>query len=400
MLQSSLHWYGEKENGYYRQITPLPKVDLHRHFSGSIRIGTFCELAEEYGFEDNLSDPHIMGKRLTIDSPTQFTKFMYLWRYINKLTSYICKYDRDQIGRLLFEICEDAYRIENIRYLELRLPPFGLTIDNQLNRSLFEEIMSIISKQIQQIESKFPIKINVVLSLSRYYLGRLDPSFRKRYYDILIEESINYLNSPIVGFDLSGREDIYTPSFFSDFFKRSSKEGFNTTIHASEVGKPQHAIEAIDNLSAKRLGHALRTVEDPNVLDKLRKKKIGIEVCLTANRLVGGINQIRRHPIREFYDCGIPITLNTDDPTIFKTNLNKEYTIAIKELGFSFEDLLMFNRNSIKEAFIGNELASKLESTFVKEWSSVLENGNGLASKLESTFVKERSSILENGNGR
>ena len=159
--------------------------------------------------------------------------------------------------------------------------------------------------------------------------------------------------------DLAGAESLYPTKNFDDLFKKANEFSIPFTIHAGEADGPDSISSAI-GFGAKRIGHGVRAIEDPNVLNIIKNNNILLEICPTSNIQTNLVDNIKRHPIRLLYDYGINITVNTDNMTVSNTNLSKEYELLKNNLDFKIDDFINMNINAIKGSFLCKEEKVKL----------------------------------------
>jgi aminodeoxyfutalosine deaminase len=131
------------------------------------------------------------------------------------------------------------------------------------------------------------------------------------------------------------------------------------TVHAGETVGAKSIWGALRELKADRIGHGLRAADDPELVRYLAKNKIPVEVCITSNLMTGCCTAVEEHPVRKLFDAGVQVTLNTDDPDMFHTNLSREYRIAQEVFGFSEDELRELAKNSFRASFLPEE--KKLE---------------------------------------
>lgn len=156
----------------------------------------------------------------------------------------------------------------------------------------------------------------------------------------------------IVGIGLGGDERRAAPELFRDVYARAASEGLHTTVHAGETVGPESVWTALRDLKADRIGHGLRVTDDPALVEYLAEKKVPVEACISSNVSTGCCPSPEQHSARELFDAGVMVTLNTDDPDMFRTSLAHEYQIAQNALGFTDEELRELARNSFRGSFL------------------------------------------------
>ena len=147
--------------------------------------------------------------------------------------------------------------------------------------------------------------------------------------------------------------------------------GYHLTVHAGEVCGPETIWEAIEHLGVERIGHGVTARQDPALVEYLLKRNISIEMCPVSNLKTKVVDSICNHPIRDFFDRGLNVTVNSDDPTMFGTNMNNEYHTLHDELGFSLLQLFRLSINAIESSFLPQERKDRLRKTFHEEFEKL-----------------------------
>jgi adenosine deaminase/aminodeoxyfutalosine deaminase len=147
-----------------------------------------------------------------------------------------------------------------------------------------------------------------------------------------------YVGDGAISFGIGGDEVRGEASRFRDAYRYAKDAGLHLTAHAGETDGPESVRAALE-IGAERIGHGIRAVEDPDLVRRLRDEQIPLEVCITSNVRTGAVQSLQDHPVRKLFDAGVPITLNTDDPGVFETDLAREFSIAQEVFGFSSAEL-------------------------------------------------------------
>jgi adenosine deaminase len=156
---------------------------------------------------------------------------------------------------------------------------------------------------------------------------------------------------PVVAIDLAGDESRYPAEAFRVPFDLARDYGIPTTVHASEAAGPESAAAALDLLHAQRIGHGIRIREDAALLDRVRRERIPLEVCLTSNLQTQTVESIQQHPFADYLRSGVCVTLNTDDPRVSGITLSSEWELAASAFGLAPAEIRQLAENSVEAAF-------------------------------------------------
>jgi adenosine deaminase len=162
----------------------------------------------------------------------------------------------------------------------------------------------------------------------------------------------------VLGLGIGGDEARGPVKDFQAIFEWAKRQGLHLAPHAGEIAGPQSVWDALE-CGAERIGHGIRSIDDPVLVRHLADHRIPLEVCISSNVRTGAVTSLREHPVRRLFDAGVPVTLNTDDPPMFGTTLEREYRLAADEFGFSKEELRAVAENGFRFAF--DESARELE---------------------------------------
>jgi len=329
----------------------LPKVDLHRHLEGSLRLSTLAEIACEHGvdlpsYEIEELRPYV---QVTTDEPPDFhaflEKFSFLARFYSKL---------DCIDRISYEAVADAAQ-DNVKYLELRFNPVTLALSQGF---YLEEVVEQVISAVQKAEQDFDITVKLLTTIRRDY----DQDTSSRMVDI----AIHYADQSIVGLDLAGDEVHYSAQPFAELFNKAKEAGLGITVHAGEAAGAESVRTAIELLRADRIGHGVRANEDLAVMDLVRERGITLEMCPTSNIQTAAVKAITRHPLRAFHQIGLPVTINTDDPSVSNTTLTDEYVVAVRDVGVTVPEIKQMILTGVRAAFLRQSEKEQLEAVFTE----------------------------------
>lgn len=323
-----------------RALSPNEKIikaELHRHLELCLRPETIWELAPQFGIQ--LASQQDFQDRFMILEPMKD-----LGSVLNKfLDTQKLLASPEILERITYEACVDAYNKENIRILELRYAP---TFVQQGHNMSFEKIHEAIVSGMNRAELEYPIAVGLLCIIQRI----LPVKDAERVMDFAIANKDSF-----VGVDLADNEEGFDSKPFAPLFVRAQKAGLGVTIHSGEANHPKAphwVMDAIDVLGATRIGHGVQIHRDEEVMKSVRERGVVLELCPTSNFLTNAVAHLKFHPLKRLFDFGIRTTINTDDPGIFNTNLNREYRVAREQIGLSQENLEKCAQYAAEASFI------------------------------------------------
>jgi adenosine deaminase len=312
----------------------MGKMDLHRHLDGNIRLSTILDLGRKHGvplpsFDEEELRPHV---QITEPAPG-------LMAFIEKFrwsVGVLC--DLEACRRIAFENVEDARR-EGLDYVELRFSPWFMSMAHGLDpRGVVEAVI----QGVDEGREKFGVRTELIGILSRTY----GEDICWQELEVLLAH-----RDDLIAIDLAGDEAGFPAPLFKRHFARVRDAGLHVTIHAGEAAGPESVWDAIRLLGAERIGHGIRSIEDPALLDFLLERRIGLECCPTSNVQTSAVPDYASHPLKRFLEMGLLATINTDDPGISGIDLEYELTQAAPAAGLSPERIAQAQANAAEIAF-------------------------------------------------
>jgi len=313
----------------------LPLIDLHHHLDGSVRLETILDL----GLKHDLPLPAktLEGLRPFVQVTERQPGVMAFIEKFKWMTGILVDYDACR--RVAYENVEDAAR-EGLTYIELRYSPWFMAEAHGLDP---QGVVEAVTDGIRVGERQFGIRANQIGILSRHY----GPLVARQELNALLQ-----CRDEITALDLAGDEANFKGELFLEHFKLARETGWHITIHAGESDVVNSIWQAIRELGAERIGHAVRAVDDPVLVDYLAEHRIGVECNLTSNVQTSTVADYAAHPMRVFLENGILATLNTDDPGISAIDLHYEYDVAAPAAGLPSEMIRQAQKNSLSTAFL------------------------------------------------
>lgn len=328
----------------------MPKIDLHRHLEGSLRLSTLADIARQHGVDlPSMSLEELRPFVQVVDDPPDFLSFLAKFKLLRRFYS-----SREAVERIAYEAVADAAE-DNVRYLELRFSPVALALNQGFS---FEDVVNWVILAVNRAQAEHNIQVRLIVLTNRH---------EPQYAPQLAELAIDKKDEGIVGLDLAG-DEVNFPQLdpFVEPFQRARAHGLHITAHAAEAGPAENARAVIDKLGAERIGHGVRIRENIGVMDMVNRRQVTLEVCPTSNLQTGTIHKLGQHPLFAFHQIGIPVTINTDDPSISNTTLTDEFVMSSGGAGVPFNALCDMVINAARAAFLPETEKAKLVEWFTQ----------------------------------
>jgi adenosine deaminase len=282
--------------------------------------------------------------------PMTFTNFLEKFKTLRLFYK-----SPDVIHRVTQEAIEDAAK-DNIRYMELRFTPVALS---RAEGFPMHDVMEWVITSAKAAAEKFNVKIGLIVSVNRHESPELAEQVAWLAAD--------HIKNGVLGIDLAGNEAEFPATPFYALFKEARQAGLRVTIHAGEWGPAENIREAIEKLSAERIGHGVRVLEDKSVTALAKEHKTTFEVCVTSNYQSGVIKSLPEHPLMRMVEAGLDITVNTDDPSVSRITLSHEYQHVCQDLKLPISDLKNSIIKAAQASFLKNEDKAPLVAALKKE---------------------------------
>jgi len=324
-------------------IARLPKAEVHLHLEGTISPETLWALADA----NHVALP--VGSIAELRRLYQFASFdafIELW-----LVMCSCLKTAEDYTRMVDGYLAECQR-QNIRYAEAHFTPYNhekLGIGGR-------RALGIVTDRFMESEVAGGPVVRLITDISGESADQSGPYTAK-----LLEEEANPL---IVAMGLGGPEEGLPRSGFVPWFDRARRAGYPVVAHAGETGGAAHVRQAVMDLGARRIQHGVRAVEDEAVMRLLAERRICCDIALTSNECLKVVPSVAAHPLRRFLEAGVPVTLSTDDPPFFGTDLLREWQRARDELGLSVAELWQLNLNGLRFGLADTALRRRLMQEF------------------------------------
>jgi len=327
-------------------IQRLPKVELHLHLEGSVQPETLQELARSKRRLEKETRDWITERQDRKYRYKDFQDFLQAFKLVTLLLETPSDY------ALATTRLVEALANQNVKYAEIIFAAGVVLWKKQPLDAIFEAAASA-ARAAQQICG---MRVQWIFDAVRHFgvehtrdvldwAGRLQPL-------------------GVVALGIGGDEARGPAELFREVFSEARALGLHVVAHAGEASGPESVRQAVEVLGAERIGHGLTAARDPDVLALLRERRVPLEVCLTSNVATGVLECLEDHPLPRFLEADVAVTLNSDDPAMFGTDLVNEYLVAARTFQLTREQLLQIAQNAVRAAFLPEEEKRNLLSLY------------------------------------
>lgn len=320
-------------------LRALPKIELHRHLEGSVRLDTALELARRAGVDLPAHSPEALRGALQVLAPMDsLEQVLSVFGYIGRLFV-----DTDAVERLAYEAVIDAAD-DGVVLLELRFSPDYMAGAAGLR---WDAMTEAVQAGVARARAERDIEVGLIGIVSRS-LGvdsaRRTVEWARRWRDAL------------VGFDLADDEVGWPSHLFTEVLAPVHELGLGLTVHTGEACGPSYVWDTLRALRPARLGHGVAVAADPDLVAAVRDAGVAIEVCPTSNHRTRAVPSLAAHPAHALFAAGVRISINTDDPGLFDLTPTGELEVARAHMGFSAAELLTVQRQALDASFLPAEI--------------------------------------------
>jgi adenosine deaminase len=345
-------------------VRKMPKVDLHLHLDGCVKPETILALAAE--------------QRLPLPASTreQILSYMQVSDHCCSLKEYLNTFDfvlpflqtAEALRRTAFEAVEQS-ALHHCKYMEVRFAP---QLHRRQGLSINETFYWVI-EGLKQGERQFGVKARAIAICMRNHSGEANRE--------VIEAAAGFTGKGLVAVDLAGDEASYPAGQFRETFALARRLGIPVTIHAGEAAGPDNIYDAVTHLGAVRIGHGVRLQENPDVLKLIRDRRIPLELCPVSNIQTKAVPDWQAYPIKQYFDMGLWLTINTDNPTVSGTTITAEYETIAEKFGFTAKELARLAINGVEAAFLEDREKLELKAEFEVLFGEFTEPGRDSSSE-------------------
>lgn len=315
-------------------------VELHRHIECSLRPATLAELAQKVGISlyKNADD---IRKNFWVTKPLDslndvLDRFVLFQRVL---------FSEEVLKRVGYEVVEDAFG-EEIRRLELRYSP---RFASETSKIPWENVLRAFQRGIQKAAQEIKTRTGAAMQVGLICIVSRGHEMGDA------EEAIDFAiahRKDFIAVDLAGPEIGNPCRRYKNIFRRAVDAGLPVTIHAGEACGPENVWEAIDLLGARRIGHGVRSIEDPELVRRLARDQILLETCPTSNVITRAVASWPQHPLPRLLEAGVPCSISTDDPGFFGVTMKDEFERCKKWMGMNESEINLCNKHAQRHSFL------------------------------------------------
>lgn len=331
---------GQEKTSWFDRI---PKVELHLHIEGAIPHAALWQLVQKYGGDPAVPTIEALQQRFQY---RDFSHFIDTWIWKNQ---FLREYE--DFTWIAAAVAQDLQR-QNIRYVEAFYSP-GDFARHGLKTQLLTEAIRAGLAQVPEIE------VLLVADLIR--------DFGPEQAAVTLAEVNEVKDYGVIGIGIGGSEHAHPPEPFAAVYEKARQLGFRTSAHAGEAAGAESVWGAIRSLKVDRIGHGTRSQEDEALLDYLIEHRIPIEMCPLSNWRTGVVRSLVDHPVRRYFERGMLVTINTDDPKMFGNSLAEEYRLLEEKFGFSRQEIRTLILYGIHAAWLPEEKKQQLVASFTQD---------------------------------
>jgi len=335
------------------EFRQLPKVELHEHLDGSVRLSTILDLAQQQGVRLPSTDPEALGRILS-PGPSSLETYLKAFHVTNSVMQTAAA-----LRRTAYEMVEDWAR-DGVVYGEVRFAPELHTAAGLPMESVVEAVL----RGLDEGRRTYPVATGLILCSMRHAPPTL----------ATVRLVNHYRHDGVVGFDIAGAEAPFPPGLHRAAFEYAAEHLLAATCHAGEVTNPGYIREALVACRSLRIGHGTQLIQEwgpdrslpgPGTLTRwILDRGIPLELCLSSNLQTKACLELSDHPFNAFRQAGLAVTLCTDNRLVSATTLSHELTLAQTQWGLSRDDLLELQRAALDAAFCDHQTKARIRTQY------------------------------------
>lgn len=328
-------------------LATMPKIELHLHLDCSLSYEVVQQLNPKITYEQY---------RESFIAPPKCTDLAdYITRAIR---GFELMQTAEQLRLVTLDLFEQL-RADNVLYAEIRYAPLQHTFEGLTPEAVVEVVNSAVAEGC----ALTGVEAGIILCTLRHY------SEAQSMQTVQLVEK--FRNTPVVGFDIAADEAGFPIKAHIAAFEYAKEKGFPCTAHAGEARGADSVWETLQHFSPRRIGHGVRSVEDPVLIEHLKSNGIHLEVCPTSNVQTAVVSTIQAHPANQIFCAGVSMSINTDTRTISDTTLTKEYALMQQVFGWDQTHFLQCNLEAIEHSFTTPGTKARLKARLLQGFSKI-----------------------------
>jgi adenosine deaminase len=347
---------GDAEPIFQDLLRRVPKVELHCHFEGAIRPQTVLDLAAKHGLTPPVPD----ATAETLYDYELSEEFFRLFGFVAATMN-----DADDYARCVYETVEDGIRTSNLRYREMFFNP---TLHTRRGVPM-KTILDGMTAGIDAAMADFGVGVGLIADI--YRSDSLGTAIQ------MVEELVEHRTHALIGLGMDGEEAPDPPEKFAQPFAIAGAAGLHRTSHASEDAPPANIITCLDLLGCDRIDHGYYILDDPLLLSRAINENIGFTTCVTSTVKAYFSPMLTEHPITAMLEAGLLVTLNSDDPTMVRTDLGEEYVRLFTAVGYGFDMARRLSLSGVEASWLDPVDKAEMRRTFEAELDALELELNG-----------------------
>jgi len=323
-------------------IRRLPKAELHLHLEGTIDPATLAELSQRVDTESG-AEPLTLEAAEALYQYTDFSGFMIAFKAVTRRLRGADEYELAAY-RMIEQLAAQGVVHAEV-YISVGVVYYWRKEEDAADPQLFEKIFAGLERARERGERDFGVTLYWIFDAVRHF----SVPEAERVFRLAARMKEQYPS--IIGIGLGGDERVTGSEPFREMYAEAAAAGLRLTNHAGETTGPEAIWEAL-SIGSERLGHALSAIRDPELVAELYRRQIPLELNPSSNVRTGVCASFAEHPLREYLDKGLMVTLNSDDPAFFGSTVENEYRLAHEVHGMGREELKLLAGNSFRASFL------------------------------------------------
>ena len=322
--------------GLQKYIASIPKTEIHLHIEACVSTDSYRKLMTKYDIPLNEETSAQIDFSKIGSLKSMLEAFYFVQSFFQEPDDFLLVVD---------DVIKYAER-NNIYYIEAFASPSMVLRQGMIT---FDEMFATLVRGFSDAQERTGIDVRLIADVSRSF----GPENAMNNLDLLLAFMDSTPNERILGIGLGGQEQGHPCADYVKVFEVARAAGLHVVAHAGEEVGPESIWEALDLLKAERIGHGTSAIQDESLMEALKERNVPLEICPTSNVATKKyVQEYKDHPIRRFYDFGMPVTVNTDDPTLFLIELNEEYDKLAEQVGFSQDEIVSLVRSNLQSTFL------------------------------------------------